>query len=79
MSQFINIEISVNMVSSVTVSLSSYIDPLSPSLTLQKVTESLADVISMSEMLTNQFQSETVATPWLQYVRLILGSFRVAD
>ena len=52
MSQFINIEISVNMVSSVTVSLSSYIDPLSPS---RKVTESLADVINMSEMLTNQF------------------------
>ena len=76
MSQFIIIEISVNMVSSVTVSLSSYIDPLSPS---RKVTESLADVISMSEMVTNQFHSETIATPWLQYVRLILGSFRVAD
>ena len=44
------------------------------SLTLQ-VRESLADVISMHEMLTNQillFHSETEATPWLQYVRSIL-------
>ena len=54
-------------------SLSSY----RPSLTLKR-SESLADVISMHEMLTNQillFHSETVATPWLQYVRLLLVQF----
>ena len=45
---------------------------LSPS---RKVREGLTDVNSMHEMLTNQtllFIFETVATPWLQYVRLIL-------
>ena len=41
----------------------------------RKVREGLADVISIHEMLTNQillFDFETVATPWLQYVRLLL-------
>ena len=50
-------------------------DHLSPS---RKVREGLADVISMHEMLTNQillFHFETVATPWLQYVRPILVQF----
>jgi len=39
------------------------------------VREGLADVISMHEMLTNQillFHSETVTTPWFQYVKLLL-------
>ena len=51
-------------------------DHLSPS---RKVREGLADVISMHEMLTNQIHFETVATSWLQYVRLILVQFRAAD
>ena len=47
-------------------------DHLSPS---RKVREGLADVISIHELLTNQillFNFETVATPWLQDVRLVL-------
>ena len=51
------------------------LDPLSPS---RKVREGLADVI-MHEMLTDQillFHSETVATPCLQYVRLLLEGER---
>ena len=54
------------------VTLSIKLDALSPS---SKMREGLADVISMHEKLTNQillFHSETVATPWLQYVRLVL-------
>ena len=49
-----------------------------PSLTLKRSERIIADVISMHEMLTNQillFHSETVATPWLQYVRLLLVQF----
>ena len=49
---------------------------------LTKVRESLTDVSSMHEMLTNQIllsHFDTVATPWLQYVRLVLCSFRAAD
>ena len=44
----------------------------------RKLREGLADVLSMHEMLTNQillFNFETVATPWLQYVRPILVQF----
>ena len=55
------------------------LDPLSHS---RKVREGLADVIGMHEMLTNQillFHFEKVATPWLQYVRLIMVQFKVAD
>ena len=39
-----------------------------------KVREGLAAVISIHELLTNQillFNVETVAAPWLQYVRLL--------
>ena len=56
--------------------LSVKLDPLSLS---RKVREGLADVISMHEMLTNQillFHSETVATPWLQYVCELITSAR---
>ena len=51
------------------------LDHLSPS---RKVREGLVDVISMHEGLTNQIlllHFEAVATPWLQYVRLILEQF----
>ena len=64
---------------SVTYLLDILVYQASRSLTLQKSErEGLPDVISMHEMLINQillFDFETVATPWLQYVRLLLVQF----